>query len=286
MLRRLPPVRLALQPRLPALLIPSTGCQASMFYRESCPLLLIPCAGSHCFRASTSLSTWEPYRAGQVYGIDAASAAAGPSPPATLHPRFFDNQFWPVHILDPQPGDVVLDLCCELCSSALSFPPSLRSRRSRREALYACRPCLSSEPRFYAFARAEPAHVLGAGDGNETSEGGRTRAGFVVGVDVSAPRLSATKTVLRKYGSSCPPLELTATCQVRAEKHTALPGGRVFLLGPASSSMLQGSSRRGKEKVSEERLRGGEEHRQEEEGTRASGCPAGRGGAPCPPLLV
>ncbi|EKX39203.1 hypothetical protein GUITHDRAFT_114636 [Guillardia theta CCMP2712] len=82
------------------------------------------------------LSTWEPYKQGQVYGIDAASAAAG------------------------APGAKLCMLADRVC------PPSL-----------------TQEPH-----------------GSEASEdASATRAGFVVGVDVSMPRLAATKTVLRKY---------------------------------------------------------------------------------------
>ena len=49
--------------------------------------------GFFSLRGSAKLVRSECYRAGRVYGIDAASGAA-------------------VAALDPQPGDDVLDICC------------------------------------------------------------------------------------------------------------------------------------------------------------------------------
>lgn len=114
------------------------------------PLAWLP--GVLSLPSAARLAASPAYKAGSVYGIDAASAAA-------------------VRALAPAPGDVVLDLCCapgaKLCmiSDCVSPPPSPESPES-------------------------------------PEGGGAPRSGFVVGVDVSEPRLSATRTLLRKYGQS------------------------------------------------------------------------------------
>ena len=71
-----------------------------------------------------------------------------------------------VAALAPQPGDCVLDLCCAP-GAKLSLLADL------------------------VTPPTEPASV---------ADGSATQGGFVVGVDVSEPRLASTRTVLRKYG--------------------------------------------------------------------------------------